>query len=249
MTDGHSLVVPVNGLSTHAWVRGQGQPVVIVPGLGCASWMYARLARELACERRVFVYDPPGHGYSEGARQYPVCISHLTDHLAAWLSRLNLQGVPLLGHSLGGEVIIDLAARYPHLCGALIACAPTGIPENPSVRMQLLRLLRDLPLERPGLLMPGLKAYAHCGARRMVKLARDQEDHMTGPLLGRVTVPTLLLDGLSDLVIRSWTVRRIQSDIPGAVIRQIPGAPHGLTDTHPKAVASFTLEFLREQGL
>lgn len=88
MTDGHSLVVPVNGLSTHAWVRGQGQPVVIVPGLGCASWMYARLARELARERRVFAYDPPGHGYSEGARHYPVCISHLTDHLAAWLTRL-----------------------------------------------------------------------------------------------------------------------------------------------------------------
>ncbi|GGS24864.1 alpha/beta fold hydrolase [Deinococcus knuensis] len=249
MTDGHPLIVPVNGLSTHAWVRGRGKPVVIVPGLGCASWMYARLARELARERQVFVYDPPGHGYSEGRAGYPVCISHLTDHLAAWMTRVNLRGAPLLGHSLGGEVIIDLAARYPHLSGPLIACAPTGIPENPSVRMQLLRLLRDLPRERPGLLLPGLKAYAHCGARRMILLARDQEDHMTGPLLGQVRVPTLLLDGLSDPVIRSWTVRRIQADIPGAVIRQIPGAPHGLTDTHPRAVAAFALEFLRELSL
>ncbi|WP_291427829.1 alpha/beta hydrolase [Deinococcus sp.] len=248
MTDGHRLVVPVNGLRTHAWVRGQGRPVVIVPGLGCASWMYARLARELARERRVLVYDPPGHGYSEGTHDYPASISQLTDHLAAWLTRVDLQGVPLLGHSLGGEVIIDLAARYPNLSSALIACAPTGIPENPSVRLQLLQLLKDLPRERLGLLLPGLKAYLHCGIRRMVKLARDQEDHLTGPLLGHVTVPTLLLDGLSDVVIRSWTVRRIQSDIPDAVIRQIPGAPHGLTDTHPRAVARFTLEFLRHEG-
>ena len=249
MSNGQALIVPVNGLNTHAWVRGQGRPLVIVPGLGCASWMYVRLARELARERRVFVYDPPGHGASEGRPDYPVCISHLTDHLAAWLEVMDLGAVPLLGHSLGGEVVIDVAARYPTLVSALIACAPTGIPENPSVRMQLLRLLRDLPRERPGLLGPGLRAYRRSGARRMLKLARDQEAHMTGPLLGRVRVPTLLLDGRSDPVIRSWTVRRIQQDLPDAVVCQIPGAPHALTDTHPRAVAGFTLEFLREEGL
>lgn len=249
MADGRPLLLPVNGLLTHAWMRGEGRPLVIVPGLGCASWMYARLARELARKRRVFVYDPPGHGASEGRRDFPVCISHLTDHLAAWLEVMDLGDVPLLGHSLGGEVVIDLAARYPTLVSALIACAPTGIPENPSVRMQLLRLLRDLPRERPGLLGPGLRAYRRSGARRMLKLARDQEAHMTGPLLGQVRVPTLLLDGRADPVIRSWTVRRIQQDLPDAVVREVPGAPHGLTDTHPRAVASFTLDFLRNQGL
>lgn len=91
--------------------------------------------------------------------------------------------------------MFDLAARYPQLAPALIACAPTGIPENPSVRLQLLRLVRDLPRERLGLLLPGLRAYRRCGARRMLLLARDQEAHMTGPLLPRVKVPTLLIDG------------------------------------------------------
>ncbi|GAA0521308.1 alpha/beta hydrolase [Deinococcus depolymerans] len=211
--------------------------------------MYARLGRELARERRVFVYDPPGHGFSEGRPAYPACISHLTDHLAAWLERAGLVGVPVLGHSLGGEVIIDLAARYPSHVSALIACAPTGIPENPSVRMQLLRLLRDLPRERLALLWPGLRAYWRCGGVCMVRLARDQEAHMTGPLLGQVRVPTLLLDGLADPVIRSWTVRRIQEVLPDAVVRQIPDAPHALTDTHPRAVAAYTLNFLKDLDL
>ena len=71
---------------------------------------------------------------------------------------------------------------------------------------------------------------------------------MTGPLLPRVRVPTLLIDGQSDPVIQTWTVERICADIPEAVARQIPGAPHGLTDTHPRAVAQLTLEFLRRVG-
>ncbi|WP_295819884.1 alpha/beta hydrolase [uncultured Deinococcus sp.] len=241
---GRALFLDVHGLRTHAWVRGQGRPLVIVPGLGCASWMYVRVARELAAHRTVYVYDPPGHGYSEGTWAFPVCIQHLTDHLAAWLHVAGLEGCDLFGHSLGGEVVFDLAARYPSLTTAVVACAPTGIPENPSVPVQLLRLLRDLPRERLSLLVPGMRAYAHCGPRRMALLAHDQSFHDTGPLLRRVEVPTLLLDGLSDPVIRSWTVEAIREAIPGAVIREIAGGTHALTDSHPRVVARYTIDFL-----
>lgn len=235
----------MNGLRTHAWVRGEGPPLVIVPGLGCASWMYARVARELEAQRTVFVYDPPGHGASEGRTDFPQCIEDLTDHLAAWLDVNDLRGVPLLGHSLGGEVCFALAARYPARVSALIACAPTGIPANPNVPEQMVRLLRDLPRERLPLLLAGGRAYLHCGGRRMWTLAHDQAVHDTGRVLGRVKVPTLLIDGLADAVIQSWTVRSIQQEIPDAVIREIRGAPHALTDTHPRTIARYTLDFLK----
>lgn len=241
----HSQFTYVHGLRTHAWVRGSGRPIVIVPGLGCASWMYARIGRVLAQERQVYVYDPPGHGASEARCDYPSKIEDLTDHLAAWLEINELVGAPVLGHSLGGEVCFDLAARYPAHVSAVIACAPTGIPVNPKVPEQMYRLLRDLPLERPELWLPGLRAYARCGWRRMWRLAADQANHDTGPLLEHVKVPTLLIDGLKDGVIQSWTVRAIQKDIPDAVIREIKDGPHALTDTHPKAVAKYTLDFLR----
>ena len=234
----------VRGLRTHAWVRGDGPPLVIVPGLGCASWMYVRLARELSRTRRVYVYDPPGHGDSEGTSEYPRTICDLTDHLAAWLEASGLRCAPLLGHSLGGEVVFDLAARYPHCTTALIAVAPTGIPENPNVPAQLFRLTRDLPRERLGLLAPGLRAYGRAGPVRMLRLATDQRRHNTGPLLSRVRVPTLLIDGDRDPVIRAWTVREIRREIPEAVVRVVPGGTHAVTDTFPKTIAASALEFL-----
>ncbi|ANE43590.1 alpha/beta hydrolase [Deinococcus puniceus] len=242
---GTSHFTRVNGLQTHAWVRGDGPPLVLVPGLGCASWMYVRVSRELARERTVYVYDPPGHGFSKGRRDYPRNMEDLTDHLAEWLVECGLNCAPLFGHSLGGEVIFDLAARYPTCTSALIACAPTGIPENPSVTMQLLRLLRDLPRERLPLLLPALSAYSTSGFGLMLRLASDQSQHDTGPLLPAVQVPTLLLDGDADPVIQSWTVREIRRAIPGAVVRTVPGGTHALTDSHPKTVARYTLDFLR----
>lgn len=246
---GHPLYRRVRGLRTHAWVRGAGLPLVIVPGLGCASWMYVRVARELAARRTVYVYDPPGHGHSEGRAGFPRRIEELTDHLAAWLADVGLGPVPLLGHSLGGEVVIDLAARYPHLVGAVVACAPTGIPENPSVPQQVLRLLRDIPRERPNLLGPALAAYRSCGLGTMLRLAMDQAVHDTGPLLSRVRVPTLLLDGTADPVIQSWTVEAICDAIPEAIVREVRGGPHALTDAYPRAVARFTFEFLDRHRL
>ena len=241
-------VLTVNGLRTHARVEGRGPPLVLVPGLGCASWMYGRVARELARERTVYLYDPPGHGHSEGRPGHPTRIEELTDHLAAWLGAADLCGVPTLGHSLGGEVCFDLAARYPHCASALIACAPTGIPENPVVPVQLLRLLLDLPRERFGLLLPGVRAYLRSGPGRMYALARDQVVHDTGPLLPYVGVPTLLLSGTHDPVIHLWTLEAIREAIPDAVVREIPGGTHALTDTFPGAVARLTLDFLAELG-
>jgi pimeloyl-ACP methyl ester carboxylesterase len=244
MSQGRALYWNVNGLRTHAWVRGSGPPLVIVPGLGCASWMYVRVSRELARSRTVYAYDPPGHGDSQGLPHLPDCIEQLTDHLAAWLELAGLKGAPIFGHSLGGEVAFDLAARYPQHAGALIACAPTGIPENPSLPAQLVRLLLDLPRERLGLLVPGLRAYARCGVRRMLRLADDQDHHNTGPLLPLIHVPTLLVDGTSDPVIRLWTLKAIHDAIPTAYVCEIRGGTHALPDVFPRTVARYTLDFL-----
>ncbi|WP_161882122.1 alpha/beta fold hydrolase [Deinococcus alpinitundrae] len=245
---GQSHFSTVRRLRTHARVYGAAHPegVIIVPGLGCASWMYRRLARTLSRWRKVWVYDPPAHGFSAGRLMYPARIEQLTDHLAEWLSLNQLSGTPLLGHSLGGEVIIDLAARYPQLAGPLIACAPTGIPENPNVAVQLWRLTLDMPRERVQLWPFGLASYLRTGPLHFYQLAQDQYDHDTGPLLGRVRSPVLVIDGTADPVIRAWTLERMSQAIPGARAVRVAGGTHALTDSHPIEVAMHTLDFLED---
>ncbi|WP_425148111.1 alpha/beta fold hydrolase [Deinococcus sp.] len=239
----------VGGLIRHARVYpgpGAAAPLIVVPGLGCASWMYRRLARRLATRRTVWVYDHPGMGLSQGRPRVPRRIEELTDDLAAWLEARGLRGVPLLGHSLGGEVTIDLAARSPHLPSALVLCAPTGIPENPSVSAQFVRLLLDLPRERPGLLPAAFTAYLRTGPLRMLRLARDQTLHQTGPLIPHVRCPALVINGTADPVIRSWTVERMCQHLPGSRSLELVGGTHALMDSRPDEIAQATHDFLRE---
>lgn len=239
----HARVYP----GPHAYPGPQtpAQPIVIVPGLGCAAWMYGRLARRLAAERTVWVYDHPGMGFSQARLRDPVRIEHLTDHLAAWMQARGFVGVPMLGHSLGGEVVIDLAARFPELPSALIVCATTGIPENPSVSAQVVRFLLNMPRERLGLWLPATVAYLRTGPRAYW-LARDQDRHQTGPLLPLVRCPALVIDGTADPVIRSWTLAVMCEQLSRARACTIQGGTHALMDSRPAEVARETLRFLHD---
>lgn len=239
----------VRGVLTHAevWaeVWGQGPPLVVVPGLGCASWMYRRLAGALAGRHTVWLYDPPGHGLS-GRLRAPR-IEHLTDQLAAWLDATGLAGSAVLGHSLGGEVAIDLAARYPAATGPLILCAPTGIPDNPSLTGQVARWALDIPRERPALWPLATAAYLRA-APGMPALAADQRRHRTGPLLPHVQAPTLILTGTRDPIIRAWTVDVLCRDLPDARSARLERGTHALTDHCPQEVADLVAAFLARAG-
>jgi len=195
----------VQGLRIHARVYGRGRPitVVIVPGLGCASWMYLRLAHLLAQRYTVWLYDPPGHGLSQGRWNDSVRVETLTDHLAKWLEVQQINRPVLLGHSLGGEVILQLAVRYPQLPAALVAGAPIGIPENTSILRQLQRLIRDIPRERLAFWPLCLSAYFRTGVWRFDQLARAIEHQSAMPFLALVKCRVLLLGGTSDPLVSS----------------------------------------------
>lgn len=245
----HSHFRRVNGLIRHARVYpaadSSAPAIVIVPGLGCAAWMYRLLARRLAPAREVWVYDHPGMGFSQATLRDPVGIEQLTDDLAAWMQVREFVGVPVLGHSLGGEVVIDLAARYPRLPACLIMCAPTGIPENPSVTAQVIRFMRNLPRERPALYFPATAAYLRTGPR-VYWLAHDQNRHETGPLIPQVRCPALVIEGTADPVIRAWTLEVMCGILPHARASTVLGGTHAIMDSRPQEVADETLRFLRD---
>ncbi|WP_407572016.1 alpha/beta fold hydrolase [Deinococcus altitudinis] len=194
--------------------------------------MYLRLARLLAQHFTVWLYDPPGHGLSQGHRRDSLSVGQMTDQLALWLETQQIRRPVLLGHSLGGEVVIQLAMRYPQLMGRLIAVAPTGIPENPHLLEQVWRLVRDVPGERVGFWPLCLSAYFRTGIGRFYRLARAIEHQSTLPFLALVRCPVLLFGGTSDPVVSSSALTRLSSHWPHVRVVELAGAPHAMTDAN-----------------
>ncbi len=234
----------VHGLRTHARVLGQGPPLLLLHGLGCSSGYFEPLQRALSKHFTTYALDMAGFGQTRAPRGSYLQLERLSEHVAQWLVSNDLERIPVLGHSLGGEVALDLTARFPERVSSLILCAPTGIPENPHVSVQMWNLLRDTPLERPSLIYKAMQAYLLCGMSRMLAMARDQKRHLTGPLLERIEVPTLVIVGALDPVIRPYTAHVLQRGIPCTKSIILPRGTHALHDRCPLEVKDATLEFL-----
>jgi len=101
-------------------VAGAGRPIVLIHGWCCDHTYFAPQARHFASlGHRVVSPDLRGHGRSDKPHQ-PYPIGAFADDVA-WLCReLKLPKPILVGHSMGGIVSFDVAARYPELPGAIV---------------------------------------------------------------------------------------------------------------------------------
>lgn len=93
-------------------VVGNGQPIIFLPGTGWSGDIGLHIADSVKDSYQVHMIDLPGIGQSQGLDG----VIKLQD-AAAWLHRyitkLNLEKVILIGHSLGGAICLSYAYHYP----------------------------------------------------------------------------------------------------------------------------------------
>ncbi|MND38609.1 Tropinesterase [compost metagenome] len=107
-------------------VDGSGTPLLMLHcNSGCKE-MFVFQSEALTGTRRLVSLDLPGHGASSDAtdprRTY--CFGGYADAIAEVLSKLGIDKVAILGHSLGGHIALDLAARLSNVSGVMIFGTP-----------------------------------------------------------------------------------------------------------------------------
>jgi pimeloyl-ACP methyl ester carboxylesterase len=122
------------GVSLHFVRDGDGDPpIVFVHGWCCDHDFFQPQFDHFKARHRVVAVDLRGCGESDrpdGGYDVPT----LTDDVAALCSDLGLERSVIVGHSLGGMIAIDMAARHPSLVGAVIAVDPGPIDMLPGTR-------------------------------------------------------------------------------------------------------------------
>jgi pimeloyl-ACP methyl ester carboxylesterase len=116
------MTIVANGqvkLAVREW-PGQGPSLLLIHGLASSSHIFDLIAPVLAGSFRVVAYDQRGHGLSSKPRSgygYPTVVA---DALAV-IDALELDRPILLGHSWGGSVALEVAARHPgKVSGAIL---------------------------------------------------------------------------------------------------------------------------------
>ena len=98
-------------LSVTEWGDPAGEPVVCLHGVTGHGRRFRRLAEERLAAYRVIGVDYRGHGRSGWEPPWSV-EQHVAD-LVETADALGISGGAWIGHSFGGKLVAELAARYP----------------------------------------------------------------------------------------------------------------------------------------
>lgn len=109
--------------------QGSGdQTIILVHGLASNAGFWRYNIPELSKKYRVIAVDLPGYGKSQKGN-YTYSMSFYADQIKRLIDKLELKNVVYVGHSMGGQIGIKLAIKYPELLHKLILASPAGFEE------------------------------------------------------------------------------------------------------------------------
>ncbi len=256
--------VPTTGrVSYHE--AGSGPVVVFLHGIGAGGAQFAPQLDALAAAGfRAIAWDMPGYG---GSSPLPlVSIDALTATLGAFLKALRLDRPVLVGHSLGGMVLLRLLAVAPHAAGRAVLSQTSAVfgSRDPAWAAQFVadRLapldaghsMADLASGMVASMVgndpdpagldharTGIAATPEATFRGMVLAMPGFDVRETLP---RIAAATLLVAGSCDTNAPPAGMERMASRIPGAKYVCIEGAGHLVHLEQPARFNAVLLEFL-----
>lgn len=240
---------------------GAGPPLLLLPATLLSSAQLQPMADRLARRFTVVAVDRRGSGESlppAGTPPGVIDVAVHLDDLAAILDRERLGPVLAVGHSYGGCVALELAARRPSLVAGVWAFEPPYAPVGPrSVRAAMVEVGRRTTAagDRDGPAAAAevfLAAVAGRGALTALSPTALERLRLTGrsaladaPLLGldasglaRIRCPVTLAGGSSSPPFYAQLLSALARTIRGARIERIDGVDHAAPVSHPLAIAA-----------
>lgn len=243
-------------------IYGEGEPIVLVPGLAGGMGLLGPLARELSAHHRVICYELRGEDNCFAIRR-PFAFDDLVLDLREFLDTLALETPTLLGVSFGGAIALEFAARYPGRLGKLIVqgagcrflpgllqqIANTVLNrfplpfDNPFVN-QFFNLLFGRPEPNGPLLDFVTQQIWSTDQSMMAHRMRLIESFNMDDKLGNLRMPTLVVAGMKDVLVPKRSLRALCNGLPNADLVRLPNAGHLAFVTHAEQLAGKVLEFL-----
>jgi pimeloyl-ACP methyl ester carboxylesterase len=215
--------------------------------------------------------DLKGHGGSVERCSGDYSALHNAHLVSAYIRSRGLDDVGVVGHSFGGLVGILAALECPKISRLVLIDAP-GFPQKIPRFMRILRtpligpllmaLLSPRRIARKGL---GSVFYRHeriteqlieryaagywgwAAARALAETVRqlipDDVEQMTGRYAD-ITIPTLILWGEHDRIVKPWQGQKLQQEIAGSRLLTIADCGHNPHEELPETTFGLIRAFL-----
>jgi len=102
------------------------ETILCIHGLANYLWVWKWNMAELQSNYRCIAIDLPGNGFSS-RDEYPYSMQFFTEVILDFIQTLKLKNVSLMGHSMGGQIALQLAIHHGDKFNRLILSAPAGL--------------------------------------------------------------------------------------------------------------------------
>lgn len=254
----------------HKEVYGEGAPIVMLHGWAMHTGVWRTFALALAEHRQVICIDLPGHGLSGSVTPYT--LGSLADAVVAELPD---QSCILVGWSLGGNIALRLAEKYPKCVKSLILI--TSNPHFvktaswPGMNAQVLQqFAANIQQNTASTLLRfmGLQVRGHPEAKALLKKMRATVQECVSPMpevlelglqvlqnldqrvaLSNLDIPVQLIFGEQDSLVPVAVAESCRLLKPDLDVQQIAGTGHAPFITDQRQVLERMQEFiLRHSG-
>jgi 3-oxoadipate enol-lactonase len=248
--------------------QGQGDPILLIMGLGYPSQMWYRTRPILATSYRTVALDNRGIGQSETPPgPYPIAL--MASDAVAVLDAAGIESAHVFGISMGGMIAQEFALQNPKRVRSLIlgctACGgPHAVRAKPEANQMLMaraKMTADEAAEAaiPFIYDPGTPRQKIDEDLRVRRPWFPRADAYSAQLQGilawegysrldQITAPTLVIHGENDLLVPPGNGALIAQRIPGAKLVLIPNAGRIFTTDQPEASHHAVADFLAGQS-
>lgn len=244
-------------------------PLLLVHGWMGSSYDYYALMERLPPSIHVIAPDLPGSGLSQKSG-IDFNVDYFLGFLERFVETLHLQRVVLVGHSMGGGLVVNFAARYPHRVERLVLIDPDGLAGEEGFlglvrQMDFIvdlgtRLNNRLAIELATKLnvfedpAKATKEFVDSIAETCLSPeGRRAQAQITKRVLGNapvdallptLSVPTLIIWGEEDKVLHPRWARKFAQGVPGSELVMIPDTGHMPQIEAPELVWSHISQFI-----
>ena len=227
---------------------GTGTPLILIHGFPLTGQLFQGQYSGLASQFRVITPDLRGFGKSTTPSAAGSIATYAAD-IVALMDHLNIQKAIIGGHSMGGQITMELYNEVPTRFAGMILIDTNPMPastveqaEWPSFGAQATALgVPSIVSTITPQMLTGFERLINVPATTtmMDMLAEGSVNGVIGggqalatrpsyeALLPTIAVPTLLLVGLDDPIYSTEVSEAAQAAIPGAQLGIIPVAEHG----------------------
>ena len=269
---GTGRFIEVNGVKLHYLDYGTGghPPMLCVHGGQAHAHWFDFVAPGFTSDHHVYAHDLRGHGDSAWADPQTYSFETHADDLNAFIEKLDLRDVVLVGHSMGGMISLLYAATHPGRVSKLIIVDSTML-----MPMDRVLKMREFSA-RPGRsyatqeelvaryrLEPAESELASPEVVRRMALHSSRQDEegrwqhkadrrvyvnfeqIAGvPLWEKIKVPALAVKGGHSTRFNAQVLADIRARAPQVQSAEVPASDHHITLENPNGFIEVVRKFL-----